>query len=63
MTQALENLKESFFQNEFTTFDDFNSNIDHRINSKIAHGMKKATQLIVKSFDKHFQNRLQIVLE
>ena len=36
-------MRESFFHNELTSLDDFHNNLDHRINSKVALSMKKAT--------------------
>jgi len=50
---GLLSLKDSFLKNEFASVDEFYDNIDHRINSKIAQGMKKAILIIIEEIDIH----------
>ena len=59
-------LNDSFFQDtgkESTTVEDYFQNIDERVNSKVANGMKKVMRLMIKKLDTHFQEKMEILLQ
>ncbi len=45
-----------------TSVEEYFKNIDHRVNVKIAAGMKKAVHLIVEKFDDIIQDKLNLLV-
>ena len=42
--------------------DEVDSAVDDRINQRIAHGIKKAMEVLVNSLDRHFQNKMRLLV-
>lgn len=53
-------LRDCFETEEIGSIDELFIRVDERVNTKMAHGMKRAIHLIVEKFDRHVKDKIKL---
>ena len=56
-------LRDCFEQEEIGSIDELFVRVDERVNTKMAHGMKKAIHLIVEKFERHVKDNIRLFVQ